>query len=176
MTVAVEADFEKVSQAVLDWMHAHGFTDAALTEDAGHGAYDVEASEAIAEINIGAPPSRPNIQRLDTVSRGAGRRALYFSVRGFTSSAEEWPNNVNIALFAFSRESDEIIPSNAVGEELDREPPTAEKKLLDAATRAVASGMEELHKEQQLSGVDDETRKRIETAREAKRRRRDLFG
>src|SRR5262245_54546337 len=157
-------------------MHAHGFTDAALTEDAGHGAYDVEAAQAIAEINIGAPPSRPNVQRLDQVSRGAGRRALYFSVRGFTSSAEEWANNVNIALFAFSKESDEIVPSNSVAEELDREPPTREKQLLDAATRAVASGLEELHKEQQLSGLDDETRARIEQARENKRMRRDLLG
>jgi hypothetical protein len=176
VTVAVEADFDKVSQAVLDWMHAHGFGDATLTEDAGHGAYDVEAGEAIAEINIGAPPSRPNVQRLDTVSRGAGRRALYFSVRGFTTSAEEWATNVNIALFAFSKESDEIVPSNAIAEELDREPPTPEKKLLDAAARAVTAGREELHKEQQLSGLDDDTRKRIEQARENKRMRRDLFG
>jgi hypothetical protein len=83
---------------------------------------------------------------------------------------------VSIALFEFAKDSADILPSNAIAEELDREPPTPEKKLLDAATRAVASGLEELHKEQQLSGLDDETRKRIEQAREAKRMRRDLFG
>jgi hypothetical protein len=173
----VDPEFDQVSEAVLAWMHAHGFPDAHLTEDAGHGAFDVDAAQAIAEINLGSPPSRPNVQRLDTVSRNENRRALYFSVRGFTNSAEEWANNVNIALFAFEKGSDDVIvPVNALAEELDKEPPTREKQLLDAATRAVATGMEELHEEQQLSGVDEETRNRIQTARENKRMRRNLFG
>jgi hypothetical protein len=172
----VDPEFDKVAEAVLEWMRAHGFDDAQLTEDAGHGAYDVDSAKAIAEINMGAPPSRPNVQRLDTVSRGAGRRALYFSVRGFTNSAEEWANNVNIALFAFEKGSDEIVAVNALAEELVKAPPTRDQQLLDAVTRAAATLQEEVHEEQQLSGLDEETRTRIQAARENKRMRRNLFG
>jgi hypothetical protein len=173
---ALEPEFDQVAQIVLDWMHAHGFTDAVLADDAGHGAFDVDASKAIAEINIAQPPSRPNVQRLDTVSRNAERPALYFSVRGFTTSAEEWANNVNIALFAFEKDGVTIIPVNPLAEELVANPPTRERELLDAATRAVAAVSKEIQEEQQFAGVDDETRQRIEAARETKRMRRNLFG
>lgn len=176
MTTAVEPDFEETAKHVIEWMVAHGFPDAALTEDAGAGVYDVESSRAIAEINIAAPPSRPNVQRLDTVSRNAGRPALYFSVRGFTTSAEEWANNVNIALFAFDKQSDAIIPVNAHAEEYAKAPPSRDEQLLSAAERAMANLKEELHEEQQFAGVDDETKARIQAARETKRMRRNLFG
>lgn len=172
----MDPEFPAVADAVLAWMHAHGFGDAALTEDAGHGAWDVDSSKAIAEINLGTPPSRPNVQRLDQVSRNAGRRALYFSTRGFTSSAEEWANNVNIALFTIDKDDGSVEPNNGLAEELVAEPPSQMDKLLAAATRAVATGQEELQDERILSSADDETRSRIEAAREAKRMRRNLFG
>ena len=176
VTVEVDPEFPAVADAVLAWMHAHGFDDAALTEDAGSGAWDVDATKAIAEINLGTPPSRPNVQRLDQVSRNAGRRALYFSTRGFTSSAEEWANNVNIALFTVDMDDGSVAPNNKLGEEIAAKPPSHNDKLLAAAARAIATGQEELHTERQLAGADDETRSRIEAAREAKRMRRNLFG
>lgn len=176
VTTTVDPDFDTVSGIVVDFMREHGFGDAALTPDAGAGSHDVESATAIAEINTAAPPSRPNVQRLDTVARQTGKRALYFSVRGFTTAAEEWANNVNIALFAFDKDKETIIPANPLAEEIARKPPSREEQLLAAATRAVAVVKEELHEEQMLQGVDEETRKRIQAARETKRMRRNLLG
>jgi hypothetical protein len=121
----VDPDFQQVAATALAWMHSHGYADASLTEDAGHGAYDIEAAKAIAEVTVEAPPSRPNVQRLDTVSRNAERPALYFSLRGFTTSAVEWANNVNIALFTMDKDDGAFLPSNPAAEELDVEPPAA---------------------------------------------------
>jgi hypothetical protein len=172
----VDPDFQQVAATALAWMHSHGYADASLTEDAGHGAYDIEAAKAIAEVTVEAPPSRPNVQRLDTVSRNAERPALYFSLRGFTTSAVEWANNVNIALFTMDKDDGAFLPSNPAAEELDVEPPPPEQRLLDAATRAVANVREELDEEKRLAGADEETRARILAAREAKKMRRNLFG
>jgi hypothetical protein len=176
VTVEVDPEFPAVADAVLAWLQAHGHPDAHLTEDAGHGAWDVESAKVIAEINLGTPPSRPNVQRLDQVSRGAERPAYYFSTRGFTSSAQEWANNVNIALFSVDKSSYEISASNELAETIAAEPPSRDEQLLAAAARAVAAVQEELHTERQLAGLDDETRERIEQARETKRMRRNLLG
>lgn len=174
--VDLELGFEEAASLVLEWMRAHGFPDADLMPDAGAGLFDVDASGAIAEITLEAPPSRPNIQRLDGVSREVGRQALFFSVRGFTGSAEEWADNVGIALFEFGKDGTEIIPVNGRAETLAKEPPSREEMLLAAAARAVQTVQEELRDEKVLNSADDDTRKRIEDAREAKRRRRDLLG
>ncbi len=176
VTEELDRDFEDVAPLVVDWMRGNGFPDAGLTEDAGVGAYDVDSANAIAEVNIGAPPARPNVQRLDEVARSVGRRALYFSLRGFTASAVEWADNVGIALFEFDKDGDSIIPSNGSADELTRKPPSAEERLLEAAARAVATGLEELHEEVQLRGADEETATRIREARDRKRMRRDLLG
>ena len=83
---------------------------------------------------------------------------------------------MNIALFAFDKDGETIIPVNPLAEELATNPPTRERELLDAAARAVAAVSKEIQEEQQFAGVDDETRQRIEAARETKRMRRNLFG
>lgn len=176
MTEEIDRDFDDVAPLVVEWMRDNGFPDADLTDDAGVGAFDVASANAIAEVNIGAPPARPNIQRLDEVARSEGRRGLYFSLRGFTASAVEWADNVGIALFEFDKDVESIIPSNGSADELARKPPSREERLMEAAARAVATGLEELHEEVQLRGADEETAARIREARDRKRMRRDLLG
>jgi hypothetical protein len=171
----VDRQFDEVAPLVVAWMSTHGWADAELTKDAGHGAWDVESTSMIAEITVDAPPSRPNVQRLDQVSRGTEKQPVYFSARGFTSSAEEWANNVNIALFAFEKNTDEIVPGNELAEKLIEDPPSAEEQLLAAAARAVEVGQAEVKDEKTLSKADEKTRSRIEEARERKRRRKDFF-
>ena len=172
----MQRDFDDTAAVVVEWMTQNGFADVVLADDAGSGAFDVSGKDIVAEITVGAPPSRPNIQRLDQVARGEGCQGILFSVRGFTSSAEEWAANVNIALFAFDQDTDDIVATNSIAEELLADPPSQEEQLMSALERGLATGREELQAEQQLDGADDETKDRIREARQVKKMRRDLLG
>lgn len=176
MTGPVQRDFDDAAAVVVAWMRQNRFADVVLADDAGSGAFDVSAKDVIAEITVGAPPSRPNIQRLDQIARGESCQGVLFSVRGFTTSAEEWAANVNIALYAFEKDTDNIVPTNSIAEELLADPPSDEEQLMSALQRGLATGREELQEEQQLDGADDETKDRIRDARQVKKMRRDLLG
>jgi hypothetical protein len=175
MTEAVDREFEETAKLVLEFLQGLGYGDASLMPDAGAGLYDIDSENAVVEVTVGAPPSRPDVQRLDGVSRSEDRPAFYFSVRGFTSSAKEWASNVNIALFEFDRESNEILAVNDTATEVMTEPPTPEEALLEAASRALELAKEELKEAQMSRETDEETMKRINAARERKARRRDFL-
>ncbi|GIU85261.1 MAG: hypothetical protein KatS3mg008_2036 [Acidimicrobiales bacterium] len=175
-----DSAFHDVASRVLAWMKEHGFDDAELREDAGAGIYDIDSSRAIAEIAVGAPPNRPDIQRLDTVSRQVDKPAMFFSLRGFTLSAQEWADNVGVALFeirdgAEDGSGDEpIVPLNKKARDLVKPKPSREEALARAAARALAAARAELAREKGKD-VDEETLRRIEEAKRQKALRRNLL-
>ncbi len=176
MKGSVQRDFDDAASIVVEWMKENGFADVVLADDAGRGAFDLTAKDIVAEITVEAPPNRPNIQRLDQVARGEQRQGALFSVRGFTMSAEEWAANVNVALFQFERNTDNIVATNSIAEDLLADPPSDEERLMSALERGLATGWEELQEEQQLAGADDETKDRILEARRLKKMRHNLLG
>jgi hypothetical protein len=186
MTTVREADteslFEEFASIVLQWLKEHGFEDAALREDAGVGLFDVESSRAIGEISVGAPPNRPDIQRLDTVARQMAKPAMFFSVRGFTLSAREWADNVGVALFKLrdpeedGEGDDPLVPLNEAARKLVRPKLSKEEELARAAARAIAAARAELARENRNRDIDEETLKRIEEAKKQKALRRNLLG
>lgn len=176
MAEVVDRDFEEVAKLVLAFLHEHGYEDAALMPDAGHGLFDVDSSKGIAEITVSAPPKRPDVQRLDGVARAEEKPAMYFSARGFTASAIEWADNISIALFAFDGSGDEIVAVNPHAEKLLAKPPTREEAILAAAARALAAAKEEAAAAERRKDADPETLARIEAAKQRRAARKDLLG
>lgn len=171
-----ERDFQEVAKIVVAFLHERGYDDAVLMPDAGHGLYDVDSTKGIAEITVGSPPNRPDIQRLDGVARAEEKPALLFSVRGFTASAKEWADNITIALFAFEGVSDDIVAVNEHAEKLVVRPPTREEAILAAATRALHAAKEEAADDARRKDADPETLARIDAAKERRAARKDLLG
>jgi hypothetical protein len=176
MSESGDRPFEEIAKLVLEYLQDLGYDDAELMADAGAGLYDIDSERAIVEVTVGAPPSRPDVQRLDGVARNEKRPALYFSARGFTASAKEWADNIDIALFSLDGDTDVITPVNEAAEQVAAKPPTREEAILAAAARAVESGREELKDEHILREADEATRARIAQAKERKALRRDLLG
>jgi hypothetical protein len=170
-----DRDFQEVAKIVLAFLHDHGYDDAVLMPDAGHGLFDVDSSKGIAEITVGSPPKRPDVQRLDGVARAEEKPAMYFSIRGFTTSAIEWADNISIALFAFDGTSDDIVAVNGHAERLMVRPPTREEAILAAAARALAAAKEEAEAGRRKD-ADPETLARVEAAKQRRAARKDLLG
>lgn len=173
---APERDFQEVAKIVVAFLHERGYDDAVLMADAGHGLYDVDSSRGIAEITVGSPPNRPEVQRLDGVARAEEKPAMLFSARGFTASAKEWADNIAIALFAFDGTGEDIVAVNEHAEKLMVRPPTREEAILEAATRALHTAQEEAANDARRKDVDPETLARIEAAKERRAARKDLLG
>jgi hypothetical protein len=176
VTEGADRDFQDVAKIVLAFLHERGYDDAVLMPDAGHGLFDVDSSKGIAEITVGSPPNRPDIQRLDGVARAEEKPAMLFSARGFTTSAIEWADNITIALFAFDGTSDDIVAVNGHAEKLMVRPPTREEAILAAATRALAAAKEEAADNARRRDADPETLARVEAAKQRRAARKDLLG
>jgi hypothetical protein len=176
VTEGADRDFTEVAKVVLAFLHERGYDDAVLMPDAGAGLFDVDSSKGVAEITVGSPPNRPDIQRLDGVARAEEKPALLFSVRGFTTSAIEWADNITIALFAFDGNSDDIVPVNGHAEKLLIKPPTREEAIMAAASRALAAAKEEVAEDERRKDTDPDTLARIEAAKARRAARKDLLG
>ena len=79
-----------------------GLLDAHTHGPGADGGIDVESKEVVAQVKARVSTAgRPELQQLYGAAAGAGRRAVFFSLGGYTSQAIGWANEVGIALFEF---------------------------------------------------------------------------
>ncbi|MHB8457479.1 MAG: restriction endonuclease [Acidimicrobiales bacterium] len=108
-------DAEKVAAAWMRWL---GWGDAQVTALGPDGGVDVIATRAVAQVKAHVNPiGRPEIQKLYGVAQHQGRTPLFFASAGFTRDAQDWANDVKMALFRFDL-SGEPEPMNETAAEL----------------------------------------------------------
>jgi len=91
--------------AACEWMRAFGFSDAVVTASGPDGGIDVQSSEAVAQVKMEAvKTSRPALQNLFGVAAADSKRAVFFSLAGYTREALSWASreSVQMALFQFN--------------------------------------------------------------------------
>jgi hypothetical protein len=86
----------------VDWMRYLGFTDAVVTPIGADEGIDVLAEGAVAQVKMeGSPTSRPTVQQLHGVAGAQNKRAVFFSLAGYTRPAFDWASEHGIALFQY---------------------------------------------------------------------------
>jgi tetratricopeptide (TPR) repeat protein len=85
-----------------DWMIYLGFDDARATAVGADNGIDVTSSRAIGQVKMqGVKSSINNIKNLHSTSISLSKRALFFSLSGYTQPGIDFANSVQIALFEF---------------------------------------------------------------------------
>lgn len=85
-----------------DWMIYLGFSDARATPVGRDKGVDVTSSRAIGQVKFkGVKTSMDDIKLLHSTSILLAKRALFFSLGGYTQPALEFADQVQIALFEF---------------------------------------------------------------------------
>ena len=80
-----------------------GFTDAAPTPPGSDGGIDVHGTGAVAQVKMeGVPTGRPILQAIYGIAALGERKALVFSLAGFTAQAVEWADRAGVACFEFA--------------------------------------------------------------------------
>ncbi|MFC8678056.1 restriction endonuclease [Streptomyces griseorubiginosus] len=86
----------------VDWMRYLGFTDASATPVGADEGIDVLAARAVAQVKMeGSPTSRPVVQQLHGVASAQKKKAVFFSLAGYTPPAFDWASRHDIALFQY---------------------------------------------------------------------------
>lgn len=89
-------------QAAATWMRWLGIKDAEATPTGPDEGVDVLSEEAVAQVKAQMVAiGRPEVQKLLGASTRAGKRALFFSLGGYTSGAVEFADATDVALFVF---------------------------------------------------------------------------
>lgn len=85
-----------------DWMRRNGCRDASLTGNGTDGGVDVRSKVAVAQVKfwLTKPVGLSEVQRLYGIAAAEGRRALLFSVLGFTPAAVAWADKHGIGLLS----------------------------------------------------------------------------
>lgn len=84
-------------------MRALGFYDASTTPPGCDGGIDVVSADAVAQVKMeGLPTGRPVLQALFGAASVDGKRAVFFSLAGYTTQALEWAERAAIACFEFA--------------------------------------------------------------------------
>lgn len=105
---------DQAEQAAADWLRSHGY-DARLTGPGADEGVDVEAPGVVAQVKRWSKPvGRPDIQKLYGVASQRNAVAIFFSTEGYTKQAEEFANDVGMALLVL-RSSSSVEPANQVG-------------------------------------------------------------
>jgi Restriction endonuclease len=86
-----------------EYMRYLGFADAVTTPSGSDGGIDVHSTEAVAQVKMeGVPTGRPIVQGISGIAALDERRALVFSLAGYTSQAVEWADRAGVACFEFA--------------------------------------------------------------------------
>jgi len=96
-----------------EWMTFLGFSNVRPTPVGTDSGIDVWSDEALAQVKAETVPTgRPKIQQHHGVCSAAGREAIFFSLAGFTPSAEKFADETHMALFGFNL-AGEVEPINS---------------------------------------------------------------
>jgi tetratricopeptide (TPR) repeat protein len=95
-----------------DWMIYLGFSDAKATAIGADNGIDITSARAIGQVKMQQVKSSVNdIKILHSTSVSLTKRALFFSLHGYTQPAINFANSVQIALFEFDYQGT-ISPAN----------------------------------------------------------------
>ena len=112
--------FADAESYAAEYMRFLGFADARTTPPGTDGGIDVVSGDAVAQVKMeGLPTGRPVIQALLGVASVEGKRALVFSLAGYTAQAREWADRARVACFEFAIDGS-IEAANAAAENLLR--------------------------------------------------------
>ncbi|GAA4513829.1 restriction endonuclease [Brevibacterium yomogidense] len=110
--------FEEAELYSAEVMHALGFRNVSITPPGSDEGIDVISDEAIAQVKMeGVKTSREKLQRLTGVCSVYGKRAVFFSLSGYTMQALEWAEKTGMACFEFAFDGS-IVPGSAYAIEL----------------------------------------------------------
>lgn len=85
-----------------EWMRWMGYGDAKASPVGADEGIDVHASRAVAQVKAQmVKTARPEVQQLHGVATGVGKKALFFSLSGYTAEARDWADRIGMALFTF---------------------------------------------------------------------------
>jgi Restriction endonuclease len=94
------------------WMTFFGYSGVQVTPVGPDLGVDVVSDEALAQVKAEAVPTgRPKIQQHHGVAAAAGKKALFFSLAGYTQAALSWADEQGMALFRFDLQG-EPVPLN----------------------------------------------------------------
>ena len=110
-----EADFEskkpelrlirnprEAEEVATEWMQFFGFKDARTTPIGPDSGIDIESQGAVAQVKMeGITTSRPTVQALAGVAATEAKKAIFFSLGGYTAEAITWSEKAGVALFQF---------------------------------------------------------------------------
>ncbi|TGN66912.1 restriction endonuclease [Nocardioides eburneiflavus] len=104
--------FADAEQYASEYMRYLGFPDAIPTPPGADGGVDVVSAEAIAQVKMeGIATGRPVVQAIAGVASLEGKKALVFSLAGYTAQALEWADLAGIACLEFGVDGS-IEPAN----------------------------------------------------------------
>lgn len=84
-------------------MESLGLTNVRVTPVGADGGVDVTSDEAVAQVKMeGVSTGRPVLQAISGIASHERKRAMVFSLAGFTQQALEWGGQAELALFEFS--------------------------------------------------------------------------
>lgn len=103
----------EAEEIAAEWMKFFGFIDALPTPIGPDNGIDVVSTLAIAQVKMeGISTSRPTVQALAGVASVENKKALFFSLGGYTSEAIEWSEKAVVSLFQFDLQG-EPFPMNS---------------------------------------------------------------
>lgn len=84
-------------------LSALGFTRVVRTPSGADGGVDVVGDDVVAQVKMEAlPTGRDRLQAIFGIAALEGKRAVFFSLAGYTAQAVEWGERAGIALFEFA--------------------------------------------------------------------------
>ncbi len=90
-------------EAASHWCRWLGFADARLTQVGSDGGVDVRGRSLVAQVKAHMVPiGRPDLQKLYGVAMAERALPIFFSLMAYTREAEEWADQVGMALFRFN--------------------------------------------------------------------------
>src|SRR5262249_39821417 len=90
-------------EAAADWCRWLGFADAGLTQAGSDGGVDVRGRSLVAQVKAHMVPiGRPDLQELYGVAMAQRAVPIFFSLMAYTREAQEWANQIGMALFRFN--------------------------------------------------------------------------
>jgi hypothetical protein len=90
-------------EAAAEWCRWLGFADAELTRAGSDGGVDVRARSLVAQVKAHMVPiGRPDLQKLYGLATAERAVAIFFSLMAYTREAQEWADQVGMALIRFN--------------------------------------------------------------------------
>nr|WP_281254462.1 restriction endonuclease [Rhodococcus kyotonensis] len=88
------------------WMHANGYPDAHRTGPGADGGLDVISRDAVCQVKPHAKPvGVSEIQRLAGIASHLNKKAIFFSLNGYTPQAKKWGDLAGVKCLTYRARS-----------------------------------------------------------------------